>query len=508
MGEWYRNVELAETRADLLDVCRLRYHVYVDELKRDNYSYLDKSQHTLEDPLDGVDGVVNLLVRAPEGDGRAECGFLAGCARIHAPVPEKYRKMFGIGDAALFPGAGPRDFAFFSRFVVAAAFRGRNGATDSIYERCYVQARRMGAKYLLLNCSPSLAMVYERKGWVRYRPTHWDEDMGMQLPMCLPMEDTAFLGTFGSFSILPPEMRTEPPVDGSGPEGVPKGEWLSHTLGRLEAPMVSLKFCTPSIVQNFLLQRISREDMNRVPLFNDTTSEERMAFLRSAGGCVPVIGVKAGDSISLVGEVRNEAFLVLSGSVRAEYRNTLLGQAGPGALLGEKAFLSGAKRAVTVRAEEDVEMLVISRITFMKAMKGSPEVAVKFLFNVACSLSRSYSENMERMNEEIEALQKARSTQAAAQAATDADGLSSVTSEILRDSTFGTQSIDRSNNKLDGTGATEAPLARRRTMGVKKSSLLTAVEAEGTAVLSRMSLTWDSKASLNAAHKDHTFRGV
>jgi len=93
---------------------------------------------------------------------------------------------------------------------------------------------------------------------------------------------------------------------------------------------------------------------------------------------VPFIKVRAGISISCVGDVRDKAFLVMSGCVQVDYKGIVLGYAGVGSLIGEKAFLSGAKRALTVIAEEDVELMVIARITFMKSMKKTPELSVKF----------------------------------------------------------------------------------------------------------------------------------
>jgi len=312
MSDWQRNVEVAETQADLLDVCRLRYHVYVDELKRDNYSYLCSVQRILEDPLDHANGVMNLMVKAPKDKDTSN--FLAGCARIHVPVPEKYNEMFGILDTDLFPGTTPNDFAFFSRFMVKIEFRGRNGTTDSLYEESYTQARKMGAKYLMLNCTPSLATAYERKGWVRYKYMYWDEDMGLQMPMCLPMEDIPFLSTFGSFSIIPTSLITTPPVastdDENSPDHIPKGEWLTSILNQLEPPMVSSKLCSPPCVRKFILQRISMDQMDRVSLFKNTTSEERMKLLISSGGCIPFIKIKAGEGVSRLGDVRDEAYLV------------------------------------------------------------------------------------------------------------------------------------------------------------------------------------------------------
>ena len=74
---------------------------------------------------------------------------------------------------------------------------------------------------------------------------------------------------------------------------------------------------------------------------------------------------------------------------------------GLGGMIGESAFLSGQKRACDIRckatsgadlagpADEhtSVLLLVVSRIGFQKAMKVAPEVAVKFLWNVAHELS-------------------------------------------------------------------------------------------------------------------------
>mmetsp|Transcript_55133 Transcript_55133/g.66376 ORF Transcript_55133/g.66376 Transcript_55133/m.66376 type:complete len:388 (+) Transcript_55133:70-1233(+) len=380
MSVWYRKIKVAETQEDLLNVCKLRYHVYVDELKRDNYNYIDNVKRILEDDLDNVDGVVNLMVNSPENKDADIT--LAGCARLHVPVPEKYNEMFGILDKGLFPGSTINDFAFFSRFMVKAEFRGRNGATDAIYEQCYIQAREMGAKYLMLNCTPSLASAYERKGWVRYKNTYWDQGMGMQMAMCLPMEDIPFLSTLGSFSILPASSIAIPELastDGDNkPNKVKRGEWLTRILTQLEAPMVSSKLCSPSIVQKFIQRRMASKFMNQVPIFENTTLQERMAFLGSFGGCVPFIKVMAGDGISRVGDVRDEAFLVMSGRVRVEYEGIVLGYAGVGSLIGENAFLFGAKRTLTVNAKEDVELMVIAQITFMKSMKKTPELSVKF----------------------------------------------------------------------------------------------------------------------------------
>ena len=52
----------------------------------------------------------------------------------------------------------PGAFAFFSRFMVHSKFRGKSfGFTEALYAAAAVESRRMGARFLLLNCTPALA---------------------------------------------------------------------------------------------------------------------------------------------------------------------------------------------------------------------------------------------------------------------------------------------------------------------------------------------------------------
>ena len=58
-------VRLAAGDDELLSIYRLRYMVYVGELKRSNYSYIDNIKEILEDPLDHADGCENLFIAHP-----------------------------------------------------------------------------------------------------------------------------------------------------------------------------------------------------------------------------------------------------------------------------------------------------------------------------------------------------------------------------------------------------------------------------------------------------------
>ena len=57
------------------------------------------------------------------------------CARVHVPCPDKYTAMFSTDDAAIFGEelvADPKNFAFFSRFMVHRDFR-KLRLADALY---------------------------------------------------------------------------------------------------------------------------------------------------------------------------------------------------------------------------------------------------------------------------------------------------------------------------------------------------------------------------------------
>ena len=162
------NVTSLSSERELLAVARLRWLVYVGELKRNNYAYVDNIRQILEDPLDHVDGCINLYIGQPaeaiptnlcEGltvpvSTEEEIMPIVGCVRVHVPSPAKYHELFSINDQRVWGeyASKPLAFAFFSRFMVHAKYRGRKyGFADQLYRASAREARLAGARFLLLN---------------------------------------------------------------------------------------------------------------------------------------------------------------------------------------------------------------------------------------------------------------------------------------------------------------------------------------------------------------------
>jgi len=316
------------------------------------------------------------------------------CARVHVPFPESYWEQFRLGECFSGEFARPEAHAFFSRFMVRKSHRGRRpggevSMADQLYEAAALAAMANGAKFLDLNCTPALTSLYERKGWVRYCPCFFDENMGLQVAMALPLDDVAFLskveaqGPFAQVASRFEGERTTP-------------TWLPSLLESRPNVLVSSKGLYESdlgYLSAFRELATSRyPGYTDVDMFQGTSAEERAELFSGVGGAMCIADVKQGTLITRAGDVRDEAFLILSGevSMSATDDSGHVVAVGPGEIVGEVAFLSGQKRCQSARAVTDVELMVLSRVFLQKSMVATPHITVKLLYNLAVLLAKRY----------------------------------------------------------------------------------------------------------------------
>ena len=101
----------------------------------------------------------------------------------------------------------------------------------------------------------------------------------------------------------------------------------------------------------------------------------------------------AGDAVVRLGETDTSFGIVLSGSLVVEIPTRPRIEAG--SVFGELAFLTSAPRSATVRAEEDGEMLRLSRDGFDVLGARHPELGR----SIALELGRIVAERLQRENE-------------------------------------------------------------------------------------------------------------
>ena len=421
-------IKLQTTPDELLSICRLRYMVYVGELKRSNYSYVDNIKEILEDPLDHVEGCVNLFIQHPEErDGGAWRDFLVrtraqiglevseeeatddfvpsvGVVRVHVPMPSKYSGLFSTNDKAIWGEAfagKPEAFAFFSRFMVHYRFRGKAfGYTDALYAAAAVEARKMGARFLLLNCTPALAPLYEAKGWVRYKPACWDESMGLQVPLALVLDDLAFLEKADGFGPILSALKTasfDRSLFGAFPDPAAI-DWLSSLRANRPAVLTSSRCYSLAELQEYIRTQSPLNGVDTFQVFRDVSSSERAELFKAVPSMICVLDVRCSTLISRAGDVRDESLILMKGKLDVDGIEVLCA----GAAVGETGFLSGEQRACDVKTGESksgVLLLVMSRIGFLKAMRVCPHVAVKLLWNLATGLSAKFTTRNKKLRE-------------------------------------------------------------------------------------------------------------
>jgi hypothetical protein len=79
--------------------------------------------------------------------------------------------------------------------------------------------------------------------------------------------------------------------------------------------------------------------------------ERQMSTDIMHGGHVPEVRrIRAGDTVTRQGEPGDELFLVLDGVVSVDVDGQVLGEVGPGAVLGERSLLEGGRRTSTLTA--------------------------------------------------------------------------------------------------------------------------------------------------------------
>jgi hypothetical protein len=300
--------------------------------------------------------------------------------------PDKYAVMFGTNDPSVFGQdlvSDPNNFAFFSRFMVHQRFRRVRtlhfplshsfphtnlkspcaeqvtcdgfGLADALYAKAFAAVRARGAKILLLNCTPALSPYYERFGFVRYKPAYCDDAMGLQIPLAMALEDVKFLQqvapksplTLAAFSLTPTSgviesaAESEPEVEPLEVADAPalSSRWLTQVRSRRAPPLFN--FLTINGIEGmrrFLNDESHVPDLGGFSVFAGIAPDERATYFSKVPSALCVIDIPAGAQVTREGDVRDEAYLLLTGTMEtADHPDEVLE---PGVVVGEVSFLS------------------------------------------------------------------------------------------------------------------------------------------------------------------------
>ena len=366
-------IKIVKSEEELKRVHQLRYQCYIEEL-RWNYPQADLRTKELGDPMDQFG-----MIYYAEDAGRVVATY---CIHFGGgfELPGQWRKQYALDRFAEFPET---NFSFSSRLMVLPELRGST-IVARILMRAYEEAWKRGIRFNFCWCRPRLVSLYEQLGFIRYKDNFLDSSQGYVVPMVLMVEDPQHLNAVRSpFQKI---CRAHRP-------STETAEWFDRTFPGIRAA-ATRQLCSPD---EFWQHWAAATDAENVALFQGLTAEQVRALL-DAG---VVLQCRAGDRLIREGEAGDEAFLVLSGTVRIYRKNDhggehLIGLQSEGEVFGELALVSRTLRTATVEAVTDAQLLVITKDFLLRAMKNQPDIASRLLFNLSGVLCLKLKETTQR----------------------------------------------------------------------------------------------------------------
>jgi CRP-like cAMP-binding protein len=134
--------------------------------------------------------------------------------------------------------------------------------------------------------------------------------------------------------------------------------------------------------------RADAESLRQIPLFRNCEALplQVMAFAAERQN------FSKGQSIIKQGDDAKAAYFLLSGSANLQQGTSLVGQAEPGALLGELAMLGGSAYSLTATALEPVSAVRIDNTLFIRVASEYPEFGRAVLDALSEKLGNSVRE--------------------------------------------------------------------------------------------------------------------
>ena len=124
------------------------------------------------------------------------------------------------------------------------------------------------------------------------------------------------------------------------------------------------------------------DHLAQVRLFRACSRKE----LTTIGRASDEVRVSAGKTIVEEGQTGHEFFLILEGNASVTRNGRKVATLGPGDYFGELALLDRGPRNATVKADSDMEVLVLGQREFSGVLDEVPTIAHKLLSSMATRL--------------------------------------------------------------------------------------------------------------------------
>jgi CRP-like cAMP-binding protein len=355
----------ASTEAEKEEIYRLRYQVYIEEMRGQlRHSEADSVRQQFRDQWDET--AYHFYIR--------ESGTMLACARLnlrrHGPVEcetqfelEKFSPFF------------PDNVCMTSRLVLHRNIRGSH-LLKLLACAMYGFGREQGMRLNFIDCHPQWLPLYSRLGYRVYRPGFNHQKYTYVIPMVLVGDDLDYLRQVKS-PFVPIARRYRASVS---------GRQLLLSRFPHAAHVLRGTLTEDGSPRDLLSDRLSDDPgpIERFDLLRGMTLEEGKVLF-SLGH---VVSCRSGDAVLSPGDPGREIFLILSGSFQVQKRigtqeSKMLKILAAGETFGEIRFLREELRQASVKARENATLLVLNAKALDRLVTSAPKIAAKLFRNLA-----------------------------------------------------------------------------------------------------------------------------
>ena len=373
-------IHIAETPAEREAIYKLRYQIYVEEM----HIFGSVANHDEQLFIEETDAHARLIYATVNGE---IVGSLRLNLGVDAPFSEEFEETYNLH---LFrDNVSDDQLMVLTRFMVKEEYRGSAIAFRMIAEAGKV-AIQHNIQVAVCDCQPHLIRYYNRMGFRSYAcDIYNDPEFGIMIPLALVLPDQGYLKAIRS----PLKSMLTPLADQS------LGDALAACLG---APRVDTLGDRPSQGDEGVLETLLRRHENaEVAFFEGLSAVEVESLVRSGY----IINCQPGDRVIRKGQLTNTVFVLLAGELHIEdAQGRTVARAHVGDVVGEMAYLLGARRSADVLAgSEGARLLILDERQLNRELSPASPTAPTLFKN----LSRTLADKLARMLMNIEGAQVA-----------------------------------------------------------------------------------------------------
>lgn len=357
-------IGIATTDQEKEEIFRLRYRIYVEEMRRQPV-VIDHSSKLLFDDMDKW----AFLLYAKAG---AE---IIGTMRVNIGLIEDFpqdlaQPLFMDNFKDFCRTSGCPLVAFSSKLMVSPAYR-NSPALHLLSAKGYELYCDHQVQFNFGGCNFYLLRLYEQFGCRRFGRNFIDTGYGMLTPFILIVNDSNHLKAVRSPFIRIARRR--------GIDDCAATDWFYREFSEA-ASVINSQLVTEEELWDFLCNKLGGWPQEVIPALRGLSGAEARTFLYCTSvsvRCCP------GDHVITAGLISDELNILLSGTlVSLDAAGFVRGSIHPGQQFGAIGLFNQAIQDADIKAAAASDILVLSRQAFTSFSRSKPDIAYKIMHNL------------------------------------------------------------------------------------------------------------------------------